>query len=49
MNEHAEDEKHLYSIVRGFWAALLLFFHQFGKWPTIFEIFTANQDQVRIE
>jgi hypothetical protein len=49
MKDHPEDEKQLYSTVGGFCGPLLCLFHRSEKWPTVFEIFTANQDLVQIE
>jgi hypothetical protein len=44
--EHTEDEKLIYSGVGGFWATLIGYFHQTGRWPMASDIFfKANQDR----
>jgi hypothetical protein len=48
--ERTEDEKHIYSGVGGFWATLIVYFHQTGRWPMASDIFfKANQDRVRVQ
>jgi hypothetical protein len=48
MKERTAHERHLYSKVGGFWAALLHNFHRWGRWPNINEIFFGDEQQVRI-
>jgi hypothetical protein len=48
--EHTKDEKLIYSRVGGFWATLIGYFHQTGRWPMASDIFfKANQDRVRVQ
>lgn len=47
--EHERFETTLYSRVGGFWASLLRCFMSSGRWPTVLEIFTSDQERVRID
>jgi hypothetical protein len=47
MMEQTSNEKLISSKVGRFWTALLRYFHQWGQWLRISDIFQANEDRVQ--
>jgi hypothetical protein len=40
---HKSQDRELYKYLAGFWAPILSFIHEKGKWPMIRELFTAQE------